>query len=42
MELHEVQYDSCKKNGGHGRDIVAEVIRGLVSLLWTIGIIESG
>lgn len=38
-ELHEVQCDARKKNGGHGRDVVEEVIGGLVSLLCTMGII---
>lgn len=37
-EVNEMQCGGCKKRGRHGKDVVGEVIRGLVSLVWTQGI----
>lgn len=38
-ELKEIQCGGPQKTGGHGTGVVGEVIRGLVSLLWTLGVI---
>lgn len=38
-ELNEMKGGGCKKSGRHGKEVVGEVIRGLVSLVWTLGII---